>query len=167
MSREFPLGSPRSRGNSDVVLPRQFVDALTAGVAVSVSDANSGHPIVKLFDGSAFAGFSVSDIDQVTKTTGVIKTGEAVCLRVKEDAILVVGEGFAVDNTTGELVPAGMDGSTTINGEVADIGVNGLDGVGEVIHGCALVNLYGGAITLTTSTQDPQLASIKPSTAKK
>lgn len=167
MSREFPLGSPRSRGNSDVVLPCQFDGTLTAGVAVSISDANSGHPIIKLFDGSAFAGFSVSDIDQVAKVTGVIKTGEAICLCVKDGASLTVGDGFAVDNTTGEIVEAGSDGSTAINGDIADVDVNGIDDVGERVPKCALVNLYGGVVPTATTTTATQSATVKSTAPKK
>lgn len=144
MSRIIPLGSPRYRGNSDVVLPRQFTGELIAGVAVSLAEANASQPVVKLFDGSKFAGFSVHDIEQNVKTLSVIKTGEAVCLRLKDGEVLVIGDSFAIDNTTGFVVASGSENSTNIMGDVAELDVTGVDHLGRDVQNCILVNLYGG-----------------------
>ncbi|WP_165312991.1 hypothetical protein [Vibrio ziniensis] len=145
MSLEFPLGAPRYRGNGDTIYPRKFEGALVAGVAVSVGNYDGSQPIVTTYNGSAFGGFSVHDLDSARKVTGVIKTGDGICLRMKEGAALTVGGAFAVDNVTGEVVEAGADGSTTIMGDVAAIDVFGIDADGSSIENCVLVNAYGGA----------------------
>lgn len=144
MSRTIPLGATRYAGNSDVVLPRLVEGALVAGVAVSMHSSNSSQPTVKVFDGTSFSGFSTHDLDLVRKTVGVIKTGEGVCLRLKEGSTLSIGDAFAVDNTTGEVVAAGSDSSTTIMGDIAEINVTGIDSFGLDVANCVLVNIYGG-----------------------
>lgn len=144
MSRMIPLGSSRYAGNSNVVLPRQFEGELVAGIAVSMSDSTASQPIVKRFDGSKFAGFSVHDICQQSKTLSVIKKGESVCLRVKDGASLSIGDSFAADNHTGEIVSYGTEDSTPIMGDVAEINIVGVDQLSHDVPNCILANLYGG-----------------------
>ncbi len=144
MAIEYPLGSPRYRGNSDVALSRKFQGDLAAGVAVSLVPTVGSQPTVKPFDGSAFAGFAVHDLCNTRKVTSIIKNGEGICLRIKDGATLNAGEGFAVDNATSQIVAVGTADSTTVNGDVAEIGVNGIDQDGNVLGNCGLFNLYGG-----------------------
>lgn len=151
MSRIIPLGCPRYRGKSDVVLARQFQGDLTAGVAVSMVDISASQPVVKLFDGSKFSGFSVHDLCEMRKTLSVIKKGESVCLQLQEGESVGVGEAFAVSNTTGKVVAANASDSTLIAGDIAEIGVIGLDPLSHEIAGCVLVNLYGGVAPLLPS----------------
>ncbi|ALR91306.1 hypothetical protein [Vibrio alginolyticus] len=145
MAREIPLGATRYAGNSDVVLPCQFEGDLVAGVAVSSVAISGEQPKVALFNGSAFAGFAVHDLCNVRKVTGVVEQGKGIPVRVKKLATLTVGNGFAVDNTTGEVVPVGAADSTTIMGKIDELGINGLDENCEIVEGCALVTLYGGS----------------------
>lgn len=146
MSRIIPFGSPRYRGHTDGVLPRKFEGALVAGVAVSRVEVDASQPTVKPFDGSNFAGFAVHDIDNTRGVTGVIKHGEAICVKPKAGETFTVGNGFAVDNATGEVVPAGSADSTQINGEIEEVGVIGLDENCNEVPDSILVNLYGGIV---------------------
>ncbi|KIP71396.1 hypothetical protein SN11_16800 [Vibrio harveyi] len=146
MSRVIPLGSPRYRGHTDGILPRKVEGTLVAGVAVSRVTVDASQPTVKTFDGSNFAGFSVHDIDLTRGVTGVIKHGEGICVKPKEGESFTVGNGFAVDNTTAEVVPAGTADSTQVNGEIEEIGVIGLDENCKEVPNCILVNLYGGVV---------------------
>lgn len=165
MAIEYPLGSPRYRGNSDVAPSRKFQGTLLAGAAVSLVPTVGSQPEVKLFDGSGYGGFAVHDLCTIRMVTAVIKTGEGICLRIKDGATLNAGEGFAVDNTTGEIVAVGAADSTTINGDVAAVGVIGLDENAEEVENCGLFNLYGGIIPAAEVTAP--LAASASRTAKK
>ncbi|EOV3438301.1 hypothetical protein ACOW85_001672 [Vibrio parahaemolyticus] len=145
MAREIPLGATRYAGNSDVVVPCAFEGDLVAGVAVSSVAVSGEQPKVELFNGSAFAGFAVHDLCTIRKVTGVVEQGKGIPVRVKEGATLTVGNGFAVDNVTGEVVPAGAADSTTIMGKIDELDINGLDENCEIVEGCVLVTLYGGS----------------------
>lgn len=144
MSREIPLGATRYAGNSDVVAPHLFTGELVAGVAVSSVEVNGSQPTVTAFNGSAFAGFSVHDLCTVRSVTGVVEQGKGICLRVKAGEALSVGNGFAVDNDTGEVVAVGAESSTVIMGKVDEVGVTGLDENCETVENCVLVTAYGG-----------------------
>ncbi|HBC3828657.1 TPA: hypothetical protein ACVU43_003022 [Vibrio parahaemolyticus] len=144
MAIEYPLGSPSYRGNTDGALPRKFEGDLVAGVAVSLVTTNGSQPTVTAFNGSSFAGFAVHDLCTVRKVASVIKTGEGICLKIKAGESLTPGGAFAVDNISGEIVAAGAADSTTIMGDVAEIGVNGIDQDGKIVEGCGLFNVYGG-----------------------
>ncbi|MFV0448073.1 MAG: hypothetical protein ACK5MF_06380 [Vibrio sp.] len=144
MARKIPLGATRYAGNSDVVSACVFEGELVAGVAVSSVAVSGSQPTVTTYNGTAFAGFAVHDLCSVRKVTGVIEQGKSICLRVKEGEALSVGNAFAVDNVTGEVVAAGADGSTTIMGKVDEIDVVGLDENSEEVENCVLVTAYGG-----------------------
>ncbi|MGD1467171.1 phage neck protein fibritin [Vibrio harveyi] len=146
MSRVIPLGAPRYRGHTDGILPRKLEGAVVAGVAVSRVEVSASQPTVKPFDGTNFAGFSTHDVDTVRGVGGVIKHGESVCVRAKEGSAFTAGNGFAVDNTTGEVVPAGTADSVQILGDIEEVGVIGLDENCNEIPDCLLVNLYGGVV---------------------
>lgn len=145
MAREIPLGATRYAGNSDVVSACVFEGELVAGVAVSSVAVSGEQPKVTLFNGSAFAGFSVHDLCSIRKVTGVIEQGKGICLRVKEGESLTAGNGFAVDNASGEVVAIGADASTTIMGKIDEIEVIGLDENCQTVDNCVLVTAYGGS----------------------
>ncbi|MBD0785783.1 hypothetical protein HUO09_05480 [Vibrio sp. Y2-5] len=144
MAREIPLGSTRYAGNSDVVLPCVYEGILVAGVAVSSVAVSGEQPKVALFNGEAFAGFAVHDLCSIRKVTGIIEQGKGICLRTKEGETLSAGNGFAVDNATGEVVAIGTDASTIIMGKIDEVGVIGLDENCETVENCILVTAYGG-----------------------
>jgi len=144
MSRVVPLGMPKLRGNSDVIRSVMFTGALKAGCAVSSDTKPSQQMNVVPFDGSKFFGFAVSDLDNTRGVTGVVRKAEAVCLRVKEGEVLAEGNGFAVDNATGELVPIGAADSTPVSGDIEELDITGLDENSNEIPNCVLANVYGG-----------------------
>ncbi|NIY91107.1 hypothetical protein [Vibrio diazotrophicus] len=144
MAREIPLGSTRYAGNSDVVLPCVYEGILVAGVAVSSVAVSGEQPKVALFNGEAFSGFAVHDLCSIRKVTGIIEQGKGICLRTKEGETLSAGNGFAVDNATGEVVAIGTDASTIIMGKIDEVGVIGLDENCETVENCILVTAYGG-----------------------
>ncbi len=144
MAREIPLGATRYAGNSDVVAACKFTGELVAGVAVSSVEVSGSQPTVTVFNGIAFAGFSVHDLCSVRKVTGVIEQGKGICLRVKEGEALSVGNGFAVDNATGEVVAIGADASTTVMGKIDELDITGIDENCETVENCVLVTAYGG-----------------------
>ncbi|MGD1455304.1 hypothetical protein [Vibrio harveyi] len=146
MARIIPLGAPRYRGHTDGILPRKVEGDLVAGVAVSRVEVDASQPTVKKFDGSNFAGFATHDLDTLRAVTGVIKHGEGICVKPKDGESFTVGNGFAVDNTTAEVVPAGTADSTQVNGEIEEIGVIGIDENCNEVPDCILVNLYGGVV---------------------
>ncbi|OEA47879.1 hypothetical protein BBM62_06145 [Vibrio parahaemolyticus] len=145
MAREIPLGATRYAGNSDVVSPCAFEGDLVAGVAVSSVAVSGEQPKVALFNGSAFAGFAVHDLCNIRKVTGVVEQGKGIPVRVKDGVTLAAGNGFAVDNATGEVVPIGTADSTAIMGKIDELDINGLDENCEIVEGCVLVTLYGGS----------------------
>lgn len=144
MAREIPLGATRYAGNSDVVAPCKFTGDLVAGVAVSSVEVSGSQPTVTVFNGTAFAGFSVHDLCSIRKVTGVIDQGKSICLRVKEGEALSVGNGFAVDNATGEVVAIGADASTTVMGKIDELDITGIDENCKTVENCVLVTAYGG-----------------------
>ena len=155
----MPLGMPLFRGNSDVIRTVVFLGDIKAGCAVSKTVVNGTQMKVVPFDGTNFFGFAVHDLCTIRKVTGAIRKGEAVCLRIKEGAVLTLDDGVAVDNTTGELVPAGTAASTTINADVEEVNVIGLDSNLARVDHCALINLYGGEAIVAAGafSVDPQI----------
>ena len=156
----MPLGMPRFRGNSDVIRTVVFSGDVKAGCAVSKTVVNGSQMKVVPFDGSNFFGFAVHDLCNIRKVTSAIRQGESVCLRVKTGVTLTLADGVAVDNVTGELVPAGTAASTIINADIEEVGVIGLDLSGK-FENCAMINLYGGAAIVPAGALSVESQSIQ------
>lgn len=159
--RTMPLGMPRFRGNSDVSRTVVFSGDVKAGCAVSKTVVNGSQMKVVPFDGSNFFGFAVHDLCNIRKVTSAIRKGESVCLRVKKDVTLTLDDGVAVDNVTGELVPAGTAASTIINADIEELGAIGLDSNLGQVENCALINLYGGAAIVPAGALSVESQSIQ------
>lgn len=144
------LGSPLKRGNSDAIEASVYTGSMSAGVAVSMDNADDDQTTVKAFAAaSGLFGFSVAnDLNEKTKTVSVIRTGLDVPIRAAEGKTFAFGEAAFI-NAAGMAVPDGdSDAVYQINGTVRKADFIGLNTKGEEVKAIT-VDLFGGGAAFT------------------
>ncbi|AUR98968.1 hypothetical protein NVP1259O_06 [Vibrio phage 1.259.O._10N.286.48.F4] len=139
------LGSPLKRGNSDVIEAAVYTGSMSAGVAVSMDNADDDQTTVKAFAAAnGLFGFSVAnDLNSKTKTVSVIRTGLDVPIRAATGKTFSFGDPVFID-ASGMAVPDGdADAVYQVNGTVRKAEFIGLNENGTEVSAIT-VDLFGG-----------------------
>ena len=120
------LGSPRMRGQSEIIESAEIAGdtMLASGVAVSAAAGENGQLTAIAFNGSMFGGFSVAnDANPKQMTISVVRAGLDIPVLVADGQTLVVGDEVGL-NADGKIVKGGEAGEVfAINATVRETGV--------------------------------------------
>lgn len=155
-------GSPRLRGNSEVIVGGVFekpadtgdaatqLAALVGGKAVSRVASTKGDQniVVDKFNGTNFAGFAVAnDLGKKTFTVSVVKEGLNIPVPLATGKVVTLESQLGI-NAAGDIIDAtDSDCVFILNAELAENGVTACDADGVEHAGQVAINLsQGGAV---------------------